>query len=392
MDTENKWTPQQPTTVLVILIGSIFLHQNTYRISYLIYNFCLLIKKYFSKEKVNIPSSNSSNTIVYDPKNKYKDKFDLLDDTYILTDEDKKEFDRRLPIEINSIIKKYIDLIYEMNEDELWYDIRIAEIKDILSLNRNMDSHYAKTISELYTDSYDEEMSCIGSFSVCEYSDLTTVSEKRQFYANIGSSYWADRDKIHEKLKNTRAFLNDDKQIELDATKKIRDEIIKRASKKLKHNYIIENTPHGNILVVYDSDRYAFCYFNDFQIPYDYIIAAIRKYTITFHCEYVFELKPPEMIEEKKKSDSKKTDSEKDVVEEKEKETTEDNNNDDIYVKPKTKSQNDSKNKEIINPEYDIKIIRVGKFSGFNFMQKKQSEKKIVKTSFQEWKNKTCKT
>ena len=373
-----EWTIQQPTKVLIILIGTIFLHENTRKISHLIYNLCLLIKKYFSKEKANIPT-DSFKTIVYDPKTKYKDKFDLLDDNYILTDKDKQEFDRRLPIEIGSIIKKYTDSIYEMNEEVLWYDTRIAEIKDILSLNRNMDAHYAKTMSELYTDSYDEDMSCIGIFSVCEYTDLNTVSEKRQFYANIGSSHWADRDKIHEKLKNVRESLNDEKQIELDATKKIRDEIIKRASKKLKHNYIIENTPHGNILVVYNSDRYAFCYYNDFQIPYDYIIAAIRKYTITFHCEYVFELKPPETIEEKK------TDSEKDSVEEK---SEDDDKNNDIYVKPKNKSQNNSNNKEIINPEYDIKIIRVGKFSGFNFIQKKQLKKKIVETSFQEWKNK----
>ena len=51
---------------------------------------------------------------------------------------------------------------------------------------------------------------------------------------------------------------------------------------KLKNCYVIEKTPIGNVLMIYEKDRESFKYYSDCNIPYRYLEVIGRKYVKLF--------------------------------------------------------------------------------------------------------------
>ena len=64
--------------------------------------------------------------------------------------------------------------------------------------------------------------------------------------------------------------------------------IQRHIEKTLKNNFIIEHTPLGNVIMIYDSDRSSFKYYSDSTIPYRYLETVARKYVKTFNCRPLF--------------------------------------------------------------------------------------------------------
>lgn len=58
--------------------------------------------------------------------------------------------------------------------------------------------------------------------------------------------------------------------------------------KKLKTNILLENTPIGNIIMFYNSEKEAFEYYSDKIIPYRFLNTVGRKYVIQFRCKSIF--------------------------------------------------------------------------------------------------------
>ena len=127
-------------------------------------------------------------------------------------------------------------------------------------------------------------------------------------------------------------------------------------NKKLDHfidNYILENTPIGNIYMRYNNSKGSFEYFSNNTIPYRYLETAGRKYVITYLCKPILidteeELKKSAI---KYKEDIKKKEEnikeEENRKEEEKKMTT----NNPRHVLAKMKSYNkDTKNTTSIRP------------------------------------------
>ena len=57
---------------------------------------------------------------------------------------------------------------------------------------------------------------------------------------------------------------------------------------KLKNCYVIEKTPIGNVLMIYEKDRESFKYYSDCNIPYRYLEVIGRKYVKLFGCRPIF--------------------------------------------------------------------------------------------------------
>ena len=57
---------------------------------------------------------------------------------------------------------------------------------------------------------------------------------------------------------------------------------------KLKNCYVIEKTPIGNVLMIYEKDRESFKYYSDCNIPYRYLEVVGRKYVKLFGCRPIF--------------------------------------------------------------------------------------------------------
>ena len=103
------------------------------------------------------------------------------------------------------------------------------------------------------------------------------------------------------------------KQIWEEANKLAYEYMVQERLNKLKGCYIMENTPQGNVLLMYDTEKGAFRYYSDNTIPYRYLETAARKYIKQFNCRPIFvdmdeELK---IAEEKWKIEREKEEKEK---------------------------------------------------------------------------------
>jgi hypothetical protein len=64
--------------------------------------------------------------------------------------------------------------------------------------------------------------------------------------------------------------------------------VIEERLKKLKNCFVMEYTPLGNVLMIYDSLRNTFKYYSDNTIPYRYLETVARKYVKVFNCRPIF--------------------------------------------------------------------------------------------------------
>jgi hypothetical protein len=67
-----------------------------------------------------------------------------------------------------------------------------------------------------------------------------------------------------------------------------RNYVIRQRIEKLKNCFVIEHTPLGNVLMIYDIERESFKYFSDNNIPYRYLEVVGRKYAKQFGCRQIF--------------------------------------------------------------------------------------------------------
>jgi hypothetical protein len=64
--------------------------------------------------------------------------------------------------------------------------------------------------------------------------------------------------------------------------------IITKKLTKLENSYIMETTPVGNVLMIYDVVNATFKYYSDGNIPYKYLEVVGRKYVKVFNCRPIF--------------------------------------------------------------------------------------------------------
>ena len=117
--------------------------------------------------------------------------------------------------------------------------------------------------------------------------------------------------------------------------------VIKERLDKMKNNFIIEKTPLGNIVMIYNNIRGTFDYYSDSNIPYRFLETVGRKYVLTFNCRPIF----IDMEEELKLYELKLKEKEENEKEEKEKEINE-NENEKENEKEKEINENENEKKK----------------------------------------------
>ena len=105
--------------------------------------------------------------------------------------------------------------------------------------------------------------------------------------------------------------------------------VIKERLDKMKHNFIIEKTPLGNIVMIYNNTRGTFDYYSDSNIPYRFLETVGRKYVLKFNCRPIFiDMEEELKLYELKLKEKEKAKEEEDKKEEKEREEKNDTKND----------------------------------------------------------------
>jgi len=196
----------------------------------------------------------------------------------------------------------------------------------------------------------------------------------------------------------------------------------KEKIENLKHSFMIENTPLGNVLMFYDHTRETFTYYSDSTVPYRYLEVVSRKYVLMNDCVSLYvdmddEIKEAEkkLKVEKEQEQLREQRKEQQARDQKEQNITIDAPKKGVFAKLKKYNRVDAKS-QIIQPttnktvnnsrmmsndkkvEKENMIIKEranrysyeGKFANFSFLKK--VDKKLVDSnygmSFSEFKKK----
>ena len=153
--------------------------------------------------------------------------------------------------------------------------------------------------------------------------------------------------------------------------------------KALKNNVLFENTPFGNVIMYYDSDKSSFIYYSDKTLSYPIINSVGRKYSLTFGCECLYR---DETIQQENKQplQNQQTEQPKPSVTDDKKSVYAKFKN---YKKPQTNNST-ATNNSASNEQNEEKINRYtceGKLANFSILKKVP---KIKPFSYKDFKNK----
>lgn len=294
--------------------------------------------------------------------------------------------------EIRSINKEWIFTEEENNEMIIF--IEEQKINNEKKSSERMEQIF-KEIINLENDISED----IDSFTYIEKNDETeelihrnSLEEKREDIKKLQEEYYQIKTQIESEEK-----LNElQKQYEEEA----KQHIINKRLDKLDDCYVIEKTPIGNVLMIYDKKRESFKYYSDCNIPYRYLEVIGRKYVKFFGCRPIFVDMEEELrlFEEKweKEQEIKKLKEEEEKKAEKKEDNHEVIKKKNVFTKFKSYNKdagakismapppkNSIPNKSIVNKENEKILLKEkanrytyeGKFANFNFLKK--IEKKV---------------
>lgn len=101
------------------------------------------------------------------------------------------------------------------------------------------------------------------------------------------------QDKIKELEEQIEELIDYKSKITEDDIRNIVEErlqkhMVNKHLQRLNNCYIMEKTPLGNVIMIYNNEREIFQYYSDNTIPYRYLEPIGRKYVITFDCRPIF--------------------------------------------------------------------------------------------------------
>lgn len=272
-------------------------HKYLYYLCQKIYFFSKEYDKFWKPEHfIEDKKENEENNIVK-PIVKYEDKYleeiRKMNKEYEFTEEEKQMQVKKFEQMVDALVKEKREKI---TESEL-------KIKNIcLKIKDHKDSDDALC---LINDNEDDDMDfslCLSKEDVLKklQNELELVEKQCIEYKLI-----IDTEDGYDKLK---------KETEDFAYEFIVQEHLKR----LKNCYIMENTPQGNVLLIYDLDRGSFKYYSDNTIPYRYLETVGRKYVKQFNCRPIFVDMEEELRLAEEKWDKERQEKERIEKEEKE--------------------------------------------------------------------------
>ena len=287
-------------SILTIIFFSYYARQKVYPIVIKIYNdvnffrlFTMLMSSKEILEEEDEKKPDDTPVAIMDVPEKYEDKF--LNDIRKLNKEfvfDEKE---------EELQRTKFDEIFLLAQKD--YTKKMKDIKDrIASIERIIK----------YNDSSDEEFCTVKYSENPEEEDDETIKSLTEEKVVLEKA-------LSELLNNPQ----DTDKLRLEAHLEARKFVIDERLDKLKNSFIMEKTPLGNVLMLYNNKRGSFEFYSDNTIPYRYLEPVSLKYVKTFVCRPIYcdieeELKNYEKkLEETEREKEEKQELEKRILEEK---------------------------------------------------------------------------
>lgn len=215
-------------------------------------------EKEITKNKIEINTESPKEPIKYEDK--YLEDIRKLSKDWEFTEEENNE----LPKLIEYFYKGYIDLKTE----------KIEEITEKIQDLEKEISQDSDTVN--FVQDFDVE----GRAFIKE----NTLEERNEIRISEIKKHQEDLNQLKTEI-NTEDGLDEIKKVsEQQSINYIADKKLDR----LKNCYVIEKTPIGNVLMIYEKNRESFKYYSDSNIPYRYLEVVARKYVKLFGCRPIF--------------------------------------------------------------------------------------------------------
>jgi len=211
-------------------------------------------------------------------------------------------------------------------------------------------SDETKMSEKLYTEFYENTLKQIRNSKEILQSKITEkqyeLNDLRDMINDSSSSSSSDDDVTEETLikemdefNGELAVLNEKNVTKEEIDELVKKDIIEKRLDNLKNCFIIEKTPLGNVVMIYNNKKESFEYFSDSTIPYRYLEPVSRKYVLTFQCKTIYVDMEEELKEYERKLEEKEREKkEKELMEIEERENEKINKNSSSNPVPVKKS------------------------------------------------------
>ena len=316
--------------------------------------------------------------------------FDNLPDIDVEKIEEKEEiplikYEDKFLKDIRKMEKEYI---FDEAETNLLDEKRIFFLNEIIQTRQKKMQEIMDKLAEIQLKFYEikkEEESLI-------FDDELTKEQKLENLFN-------DKTIVLREMKELEASTDVQKDTE-EAEVLARNFIINQRIEKVANCYVMESTPQGNVLMIYDNKKGSFKFYSDSTIPYRYLEVVGRKYVKTFDCRPLYvDMEEELTLAEEKWEKERKEKEEKEEQERKRKEEQKANpqvEKKNVFAKfksynkegasgrvntglppknsiPMTKEQ---ENEKILLKEKANRYTYEGKMANFSFLKK--VERKVV--------------
>jgi hypothetical protein len=211
-------------------------------------------------------------------------------------------------------ISKYLFLVYRnlyLNIDiiNLWKYINFGDLDSDSEKDYNSDERNEEFRVEKDKTRYEDKF----------LLDIRKMKKDYEFNEIEMEVKKAKYNELINKLESESKIL--DENYKQNAENESLEYIIKEHFKKLKNCFVMEYTPLGNVLMIYDIERETFKYYSDNTIPYRYLEVVGRKYVKQFDCRQIFvDMEDELKFAEDKWEKERKEKEEREIKEKREKE------------------------------------------------------------------------
>jgi hypothetical protein len=338
---------------------------------YLCDDFLLYFSKLINSDDYYEELNNTEDCLQVDNKEKepvkYEDKYleeiRALNKDWVFTEEEANELPK--------LAEDFYNVYMETKQ------MRLEEItKLILELKKEI---FEDNDNINYCDEKGDDLSC-----------ENTLDERNEIRNSQIQELQEEADKIKSEIEPEESM----HELKNNSEENARQHIINKRLDKLVNCYVMEKTPIGNVIMIYQKDKESFKYYSDCNIPYRYLEVVARKYVKLFNCRPIFVDMEEELrlFEEKwEKEQELKKIKEEDRKEEEQKKEIKTEPKKNVFAKfksynkdaggkismappPKnsiTKNVAETKeNEKILLKERANRYTYEGKFANFNFLQK----------------------
>jgi len=190
----------------------------------------------------------------------------------------------------------------------------IKQIKNKIDKNKLSIANFELKKEDycVFNEGFKEENNKYDYESDCDSNgDSETKEEKKQ-------TLIYDNEYLEKEYNKLIKLYEDQEGIKKEAYNISKKYIINKKLEKLNNCYVMEKTPLGNVLMIYNIKRESFSYYSDNTIPYRYLETVARKYVKIFNCMPIFvdmeeQLKLAEEREKEQKEKEKEKEKEENI-------------------------------------------------------------------------------